>query len=167
MPQKDPGREVTRVSVPAARMMTMTHAISSPFSEETLDRLFGQDIDPDDYIAYATRGEKGWTGAPCGCLHTGCIGLHHRAGQECPCLFPLMAEFSKSRMLSELREEMQTRKVATALVEERFQGRGEGDLTLSMLAADPDISIFAMLKAVNAAREDIMRADAAEDAADV
>lgn len=147
--------------------MTMTHTTNSPFNEDTLARLFGQDIDPDDYIAYATRGEQGWTGAPCGCLHPGCIGLHHRAGQECPCLFPLMADFSKSRMLSELREEMQARKVSTAIIEKRLQDGDEGDLTLSMLAADPDVSIFSMLKAVNAAREDIMRADAVEDAADI
>lgn len=148
-------------------LMLMTDSTGAPFAEETLDRMFGQDIDPADYITFTTGGGQRWTGDVCGCLDPGCIGRHHAAGQACPCLFPLMADFSKSRMITELREEMYERKVSAEIVEESLQRPVVGDLTLSLLAADPDVSVFAMLKAVNAARSEIMRADAAEDAADI
>lgn len=155
------------MSVAPSTLMAMTDSTGSPFAEETLDRLFGQDIDPADYITFTTGGGRRWTGDVCGCLDPGCIGRHHAAGQTCPCLFPLMAEFSKSRMIGELREEMHERKVSAALVEQSLQSPVLGDLTLSLLAADPDVSVFAMLNAVNATRAEIMRADAAEDAADL
>ena len=145
----------------------MTHSTGAPFAEETLDRLFGQDIEPADYITFTTGGGQRWTGDVCGCLDPGCIGRHHAAGQACPCLFPLMADFSKNRMISELREEMLERKISAALVEQSLQSPVVGELTLFLLAADPDVSIVAMLKAVSTVRAEIMRADAAEDAADL
>ena len=42
---------------------------------------------------YGVEGQ--WQGAECGCVDVRCLGLHHDAGERCPCLPAQIESFLK------------------------------------------------------------------------